>query len=137
MSFQHPGFKRKISPLSSGILGSNTLTRVAGGALSGQRVVSANSVGEVEYTNITSLLSVQGILGITETAVSLGANVSVITSGYIREPTWSWTTNLPIFLLGTGLMTQTVPTTGYVIQLGVPVSSIEMLVDIKMVLNLN
>jgi hypothetical protein len=98
----------------------------AGQALSGQRAVLASGV----YADNSSIATALAI-GITTGAVSNGASATVKVSGSIIEPTWSWTLGLPVYLGTGGLLTQTVPTTGVVLEIGKPVTSTQLFINIQ------
>jgi hypothetical protein len=104
---------------------------VASTALGGHRIVYKNSISQVAYASNNDNAQASLVIGITTEAVSSGANVSVLIFGEFEEFTWSWLTDRPIFLGLNGLMTQTVPTSGYVLQVAAPITPTKILVDIR------
>lgn len=114
-----------------GPAGVSYLTYVASGALGGHRVVRTAFTGGVRYADNTSVLGAFAIVGITLGAAANGASVNVASSGEIVEPSWAWAEALPIFLSANGGLTQTPPTTGFQLVVGVATSPTSMLVGIK------
>jgi len=102
--------------------------------LSGQRMVRLDSAGELVYAENTDLADAERVLGMTAGAVNTGDTAQVIRSGVVVEPTWNWTLGQPIFLSTTGLLTQTPPAAGFVLQVAFPVSSTSVFIDIKQAL---
>ena len=86
-------------------------------AIGGHRVVRATTTG-VDYAD-QSVESHQGkVVGITASAFAAGELVKVYTAGEVIESTWTWTPG-PVYLGTNGLLTQTVPTSGFIQQVGV------------------
>jgi hypothetical protein len=102
--------------------------------LSGQRMVRLDSAGELVYAENTDLADAERVLGMTVGAVNTGDIAQVIRSGVVVEPTWNWTLGQPIFLSTTGLLTQTPPAAGFVLQVAFPISSTSVFIDIKQAL---
>jgi hypothetical protein len=110
-----------------------TLKLVSGTNLSGHRAISTNSSGEAIYADNSTTELASAAIGITTGASTTGSIIYAITNGgTIVEPSWSWTPQLPIFLGTSGLLTQTAPTIGAILQLGIALSATKMIVDIKM-----
>jgi hypothetical protein len=63
-------------------------------------------------------------------AVADGAVATAVT-GRVAEPSWNWNTNLPIYLTGMGQLTQSLPTSGFALQVAVPTSATSVIVAIK------
>jgi len=112
--------------------GSQTqITAIAAEAIGGQRIVSLNSDGKAIYPTDYS-----SAIGITTGAVELGATATIITSGQITETSWSWTPNMPLFLSDNGLMTQTAPVTGELVQIGWAITSTTIFLKINPIIQL-
>lgn len=62
------------------------------------------------------------ILGISRNAGTTGNLVQVVTSGLLTDSSWNWTVNKYIFLGSNGILTQSVPASGYLVFLGTAVS---------------
>lgn len=115
-----------------GSIGDLTITKTAGETLSGHRiVVQSFADGKLYYADNTNLDHVHSVLGITTGAANAGADCQVRTYGSITEPTWSWTDNRPVFLSANGHLTQSKPTTGFLLRIGFPRSATTLFVDIE------
>lgn len=106
----------------------STLTAVAGEALSGNRAVYIADDGKAYHADKNSATSIR-TAGLTTGAVSLGATATIQVEGPYTEVTWSWTGNGVIWLSTTGQLTQTPPTTGYLVKVGVPAGPTQMLIE--------
>ncbi len=104
---------------------------LAGEPLGGDRVVIVGDDGKLYYADNTNLSHLFRILGITTGAADLNAQANVRTGGIMNEPTWDWDLYQFIYLGTNGLLTQIVPTTGFLIVIGYPISSTKIMVDIK------
>ena len=124
-----PGTQGIQGPPGPGGGGASSVIETANSNLSGGKVVQIVGSDLVDYADKDSP-SVGNVLGITLNAALQGDSVSVQMVGEITEPTWSWTLGSPIFLGNTGQMTQVVPTSGYLMQVAVPVSATKVNVAI-------
>jgi len=97
--------------------------------IANRMVIAKNS--QIEYADNTDITHSQIVTGIITQSVLLGQEVNVTISGEVIEGTWNWTLDEPIFLDINGLMTQTVPTIGFSLQVGYPTSITSMIIDIK------
>ncbi len=77
--------------------------------LSGHRAVVIQTDG-VAYADNTDAAQATSMFGVTTSAALVGTDVTVIVGGTIREPTWSWTPAIPVFVGTSGTLTQTPPT---------------------------
>jgi hypothetical protein len=125
-------FNKQGAPGIPGPPGVGTITMAAGYNLSGHRIVTINSEGAAIYADKDIHASLLNILGMTTGAVLAGENATIIPAGEIAEPSWTFDTSLPVYLNNNGLLTQALPTTGAIMQVGVPMSATKMLIDIKM-----
>lgn len=94
--------------------------------IGGHRVVTVDG----DYADSTILGHAYIIAGITTGATSNGAVMQVRYSGEIIEDTWNWTEGL-VFLGTNGLLTQTAPTTGFMVVIGVAKNKTTLLVRIQ------
>ena len=106
------------------------LTVLAGENLGGNRVVYIAD-GRAFYADSDNLTCSNASVGITNGAAVLDDIINIQTSGYMQEPSWQWSTNLPLFLGVNGLMTQTMPTTGFSQIIGIVTSSTEIIIQIQ------
>lgn len=124
-------FSEVLAPITNNITSTaEIITGIAAEDLGAHRIVVAIN-GYIGYADNT-ITSHSGIVaGITTQAVVAGASVDVTTQGEVTEGSWTWTLNTPIFLTENGLMTQTVVSTGFILQVGYPTSSTSLVIDIK------
>lgn len=107
------------------------ITPLAGETLSGHRAVYIADNGKAFYSAPDD--SCRRTVGLTTGAAVLNATASIQTDGVLTEPTWSWTGNEPIYLVSNGMLTQTVPTTGYVFQIGVPAGPTKLRIEPQLI----
>lgn len=110
---------------------SGTITVNAGQDLSGHRIVSMMS-GAAVYASADDIDTVVNVIGMTTGAALSGTDAEVLPSGELTETSWAWDTDSPVFLGNNGSLTQTVPTSGVMLQIGVPTAATKLLIDIKM-----
>ena len=91
--------------------------------LGGHRVVTSDGFHCTETT-------LDKLAGITLAAASQGALAPIQTSGYMTEPSWSWTANAPIFVGSTGTLTQTVPSGSFARRVAWATSPTEINIDL-------
>lgn len=99
----------------------------AGESLSALRVVFADV--EAYYADHDYLPSMN-VIGITVTAAIAGDDVSVMTSGKLSDPSWSWVAG-PIYVGADGALTQTAPTTGFVQEVARAISPTDIIINIQ------
>ena len=100
-------------------------------ALGGHRVVAI--VGnQATYADKDTSAHYATVRGITTGAVLIGNTATIQVQGPMSEPSWSWTPNEPIYLGSNGQLTQTVPTTGAIIQIAVADTATQIMIDRKM-----
>jgi hypothetical protein len=79
--------------------------------IAGHRVLSTVNGNPVLADFMDTQLA-NSVLGLSLNAAAIGQRLAIATYGEITEVSWNWVPNLPIFLAGDGLMTQTAPTLG-------------------------
>ena len=114
-----------------GPAGDDTVQHIAAISLGGHRLVVLNSSSQAIYADNSNLTHKDKILGLTTGAVTAGATATIQTYGEISEVSWSWTLDLPIYASTDGLLTQTPPTTGFLVIVGFPISTTSMFISIK------
>ncbi len=102
---------------------------VAQSNLSGHRAVRLNADGKFEYAALT-VDSVFETCGITVGAISQNQTGVARSVGVIDEGSWAWQTGA-IFLAADGILTQTPPTSGYLLEVARAISATKILVSIK------
>jgi len=115
----------------SGVGAYTRVTRTAGEALGGHRVVRQYLDGAVYYASNTSDSHKHAVLGITVGAVESGNTATVQTYGELLEPSWTWTPGLPIFLTTNGQLSQTAPSSGFVLIIGTAQTATQVFINIK------
>ena len=108
-------------PGPSGSGSADTIT--AAEALGGHRVITAAGL---HATNATIDLAI----GITSGAASTGTQAAYVSSGFIDEPSWTWTPQLPIFIGASGVLTQIEPI-GTLRQVGTAVTATRIAVNLR------
>lgn len=106
----------------------STITCSTDLSLSGHRFVVLDDDKSI-YADCTTADHAHRVIGMT-TGASNAGSVSVQTSGEHEEPTWAWTLGVPVFLSTTGLMTQTMPTAGFALIVGFPISATKLFIKI-------
>lgn len=105
------------------------------GPVSAPRVLYA-APGGPDIADKDTTSQQEKILGVTITsAAGSGEEVSVVTEGKIDDPSFSFTPG-PIWLGNSGVLTQTRPTTGLLVQIGVAISATLINVNIQMAIKL-
>lgn len=108
---------------------SNNLTFIAGQNLSALRAVTSNGLGQAVYASNATLSDAQ-VIGVTYTSANTGSSVTIVSSGLVSDPAWSWVKG-PVFLGANGTLTQTAPTGGAIIvYIGRALTATQLLVDI-------
>ena len=72
------------------------------------------------------------VLGITRGAVTGGDLAQIQFAGLMTEPSWAWTPDLPVFCGSAGLLTQTPPTSGFSLIVGIATTATQILIGAKM-----
>lgn len=115
-----PGQSTEITPVSV----------IAAVPISGHRAVATNSNGQFIYADKDTPAHAQCTIGITQGAANAGDMATAIALGPIIEPTWNWTPQGLIFLGSNGVLTQTAPTTGFVLILGKAITPTQIFVHV-------
>jgi hypothetical protein len=97
----------------------------AGEALGGHRAITVADDG-LAYHAQPNDPSARTIAGVTTGAVVEGDLVNVRAGGIITNLSWAWIEEQPVWLAADGLLTQTTPTSGYLVQVGVPVGPTQL-----------
>jgi hypothetical protein len=111
--------------------GSALVNRTAAIVLGGHRAVVLDNSELAIYADSSITSHANKVLGLTTGAASSGAIAAIATYGEFTEPSWSWTPGAPIFLGTNGLITQTAPTSGFLLILGFAIATTKIFIDIK------
>lgn len=99
-------------------------------ALSGHRVIRATAAGAV-YADPSDPPNAV-IIGISLHAANKDEDISIRAAGVIVEPSWSFVEG-PVCLGPNGMLTQSPPTSGKIVEIGVPKSPKALLVRVQQV----
>lgn len=111
-----------------------TTTATAEVPIAANQVVSAGASG-VHVTDITSAADIAGIVGVAQTSALAGGSVTILCSGVITESTgWDWAPGF-LFCSSAGGLTQTAPTTGAVVRIGVAASPTSVYIFAPLIIN--
>ena len=108
-----------------------TATRVAGEALGGNRAVRIAADNKVYYANPDE--TSRFTIGLTTGSATLGATVDFQTEGEMEEPSWSWSATEIVWLAANGTLTQTVPTSGHLFQVGIPMGPTRLRIEPQLI----
>lgn len=105
----------------------NSISITATSPIGGNRAVRGDGLGSVAYADSSDVTHIGKCIGITMNAASIGETLEIAISSEITEPSWNWAIG-PIYLGVNGLLTQTVPSTGFVQRIGTAVSATRVVV---------
>ena len=108
--------------------GQARISRVAGESLAAYAVVAVASDGKVYRASKSTPEHINRVLGITLAAAAADAAVDVHLFGEVVNGAWSFDTTKLIWLGDGGALTQSAPTSGFVMVMGYPTSSGSMFV---------
>ena len=131
----HPEYLRSdLTETSSN--GSVDFQMTAGAVLSALKVVRPTSIGKLIYASSADDLQWNDVIGITTTAGGVGDIINVRRLGLLTDPSWTWTTNLPVFLGVNGVLTQTAPTSGFICIVGKPFAADTLFINVDRTITL-
>lgn len=95
------------------------ITRTAAEPISGHTVVATSGAsGQLVPADSADTAMAPAVLGIITSAVEAGASVTVRAQGEVEESGWSWTPGQFIFCGADGVLTQTPPSSGFLLIVG-------------------
>lgn len=112
----------------AGAPGGTTTEYLAATVIHGRRAVKVED-GEVSHPNQALATDSTKVIGIAQNAANSGDPVTVQTIGTFTEPTWNWAPG-PVYCGIDGVLTQSVPATGWVLAIGRATSPTEIAIDI-------
>jgi hypothetical protein len=101
----------------------------AGETLGGHRCVVIDAAGLAWYASGTNPAHLGRFAGVTLGAATAGAQAALARVGPVTEPSWAWTPDTPVFLSINGLLTQTVPTAGFLPVIGIALSPTSLFIN--------
>lgn len=104
-----------------------TTDRTADVALSGHRAVRGTTPAGADYCGSATPSHAPAFLGLTQGAASSGTTVTVQRTGVIVEGSWTWTPWMPVFVGASGTLTQSSPSSGFSLVVGVALSATSIL----------
>lgn len=113
-----------------GITSGVTFAREAGVTLSGHRAVYVED-DKVYYASCLEAGHAHRVIGITTGAAIQGSTAIIQGGAELNEPSWSWQADTPIWLGENGVLQQTLPTSGYILQVGFAISATKMYISIR------
>lgn len=111
------------------------IVRLAGEALGGHRAVKIAIDGLARYASPGDA-DVQGVVGVTTGAAVEDGVVTIQTSGEMTESGWSWTPGGIIYLAASGALTQILPSSGSIYQVGKAIGPTTMFIDPRLIAKL-
>jgi len=112
----------------AGPSGGATIEMAAGENLSGHRAV-VSSGGLAMYADSAIAAHQNRVIGVTANSTTAGSVVNVVMSGQLNG-LFGLTPDMPIYLANNGALTQTVPASGFIQQLGTAITADSMSVNI-------
>lgn len=117
-----------IGPAGADGSGSGQIvTASAAQALGGHRALAFASATSVDYLDPS--VSCFSFAGISTGAADSGSPITAQAFGVMTEPSWTWTAGNPVYAAANGTLTQTVPTTGFLLTLGIALSATALLIN--------
>jgi len=113
----------------AGPAGGSAITVTAGEDLTQARAVAIQG-GEGFRADSSTLAHAGTVVGIAATFIGSGGSGGIQVSGEFTFVGWSWGDG-PIYLGLDGVLTQTAPTTGFLIQMGRPLSPTSMVIEVQ------
>lgn len=105
---------------------------IAGENLTAYRAVLVRSDGKAYHADKGTVSERDNVIGIVKTGANINDLASIYIAGTVTNPVWNWVPG-PVYVDASGTMTQTEPTTGYVVKMGVAIASTKVLIDIDKV----
>lgn len=92
----------------------------AGASLSALRVARLNADGELDYASSAVQAHAFTVLGLLTSAITTEESARVLQEGGFADESWTWTLGTPIWLGVDGVLTQTPPESGFLLQVAIP-----------------
>lgn len=116
---------------SLGDAGSEFLSYEAAQDLDAYAALRPSFDSKADYADSDSATYANSVLGISVISALTGTPIQIQYKGEIVNPGWSWVENEPIFCGPAGSLTQTAPTSGFQLIVGIAVAPTKMVVGIK------
>lgn len=112
-----------------GPAGLGTTTGIAAVPLSGHRVVTTDTNGQLVYASSDTPAHRHGPLWVTTAAALAGDSIECVSLGEVVEPSWTWTPEAGLYLGLNGVLTETAPSSGFAVQIAVAITATTIFVD--------
>ena len=112
-----------------------SFTAVAGESLGGHRAVYIDN-NEAFYASASDTAIPGQVVGVTTQAAVTGGNVDIRFAGTLDESSWSFAPG-PVYVGQDGVLVQTRPTTGWVLNIGVAVTPTRLLIHKTMTIEVS
>jgi hypothetical protein len=103
-------------------------------SVGGSRVVIINNAGKIEYANSENPDHINKIIGITKFAANANEIIRIQDSGFFEDSSWNWVIGKRLYASTNGIMTQTIPSSGFIQEIGIAISIKKIIIDIKMLI---
>lgn len=117
-------------PISIILNGSLTFVGTAEADITNYTAIAMSSGGLAPGDNNTTAYF-NSIVGIALTTTTIGNPVTIQNSGVITYSGWNWSLGQPIFIGSAGVLTQTVPISGFVQTIGVAITAQSFVINIS------
>lgn len=107
----------------------STITKIATANISGHRVVIASGSNGAAIADKDTPDHMHRVIGITRGAATTGSQIQIAGAGEMTEPSWNWSLG-PVWLGSDGVLTQTLPTTGFILMIGTAIAPTVLMVKI-------
>ena len=98
-------------------------------SLSALRAVILTDAGELAYASSDNQSHAFRFAGVLPNGYSQGDMAIAYRMGEIADAVWNWTRGSPVFLGVNGFLTQTAPTTGFLLVVGTPTSTTSLMIQ--------
>lgn len=109
------------------------ISRIASVSISAMQLVKSDSATHVSIATSQSTFEDSEVLGLALVGASVGDPVDILIFGAVQDGSFSFTLNDPVFLGGSGQVTQTVPaspTDTHSVRVGKAIASDELFLNI-------
>lgn len=108
---------------------------LADSSLGGHRVIKSTPTG-CDYANNQNLNDIGKVIGLTIASFAANTVAKVYSTKVVEEPSWSFNLG-PVYLSTNGQLTQTIPTEGFIQQIGIALSPTKLAIQIQLPIKLN
>jgi len=115
----------------AGPAGSSIVSYTAGENLGGHKLVILNSMEKALYASGNNISHVNKIIGVTTGAAAVNTQAEIQTYGQLYEPSWNWDVSKPLFAGINGVLTQSLPASGFIQQVATVISPVKIFINIQ------